>query len=341
MGLFTGAGSLGEFFTNPAQWWDYFKNGRTNDVNQQIANQNLFYQIERNKIEDARYEDETKYNRAFAENELAYNRAFAENERDYNRALQQQLFEREDTALERQAESLSKMGINPLSQTMNGLGAGQAVTSSMPSPSSAPSASSRGGIALNNGFQMQDSGMINVLASLLESANAFDNLNTAGVQRDSIRSQINLNNAEVISKQLDLENKEMQNLVYANQHGVKKDEQGNLTIPDYKHKDQDFKEIEYKNNSATATRNQNEVDFQDEYGTTDTSNWIERLATGATRQAQRAGNKIMDTAKKAGDAISTAAENDIKRYQKFKSWAQKQLNKYFYSPKEMEKIYKR
>ena len=48
---------------------------------------------ERNKIEDARYEDET-----------AYNRAWAEDERNYNRALQERLFEREDTAITRQAE---------------------------------------------------------------------------------------------------------------------------------------------------------------------------------------------------------------------------------------------
>ena len=346
MGILFGPGSLFESLSNPAQWWDHFKNGKVNDVNLQIANQNLQYQKERNAIEDKRYEEETAYNRAFAENERAYNRAFAEEERDYNRALQQQIFEREDTAIERQAESLSKLGINPLSQSMNGLGAGQVISSSAPSSvnhpsSSIPSASSRGGQSLHNDFQMQDSGLINVLGSLLETANAFDNINTAGVQRDSIRSQINLNNAEALSKQLDLENKQMQNLVYANKHGVKKDEKGNLTIPDYKQKDQDFKDVEYKNQSATAFRNENEAIFQKEYGTTDTSNWIERLATGATKQAERASNFIMDSAKNAGKAISDAANNDLNRFKKFKEWATKKLDKYFYSPKEFEKAYKK
>ena len=341
MGILFGPGSLFESLSNPAKWWDHFKNGTVNDVNLQIANQNLEYQKQRNAIEDARYEEETAYNRSFAEEERAYNRRFAQEERAYNRALQQDIFEREDTAIERQAESLSKLGINPLSQSMNGLGAGQFISSSVPSPSNIPSASSRGGQALHNDFSMQDSGLVNVLGSLLETANAFDNINTAGVQRDSIRSQINLNNAEAISKQLDLENKEMQNLVYANQHGIKKDEKGNLTIPDYKQKDQDFKDIEYKNQSATATRNENEAIFQKEYGTTDTSNWIERLATGATKQAERASNYIMDSAKKVGKEISNAANNDLNRFKKFKEWAIKKLDKYFYSPKDFEKQYKR
>ena len=357
MGAIFGDGGLFEHLFEPAKWWDHFKNGRVNDVNLQIANQNLEYQKERNAIEDARYDEETAYyrdfaenerdyNRAFAEDERAYNRAFAEEQRDYNRSLQQQIFEREDTAIERQAASLSKLGINPLSQSMNGLGAGQVVSQSMPSsvspsPSSIPSASSRGGSALHNNFQMQDSGILSLLGSLLETANAFDNINTAGVQRDSIRSQINLNNAEALSKQLDLENKQMQNLVYANKHGVKQDKNGKLTIPNYKHKDQDFKDIEYKNQYATAGRNENELIFQNQYGTTDSSHWIERLATGETKQAERGLNFIMDSAKNAGKAISNAANNDLRRFKNFKEWAQKKLDKYFYKPKEFEKAYRK
>ena len=351
MSILSGPGSLFESFTDPAKWWDHFKNGTVNDVNLQIANQNLQYEKERNAIEDERYREETAYNRAFAEDERAYNRAFAEEQRDYNRALQQQIFEREDTAIERQAESLSKLGINPLSQSMNGLGAGQVISSSAPSPvgspsaslhsSSIPSASSRGGQALHNDFLMQDSGVATLLSSLLETANAFDNINTAGVQRDSIRSQINLNNAEALSKQLDLENKQMQNLVYANQHGVKQDKNGNLTIPDYKQKDQDFKDIEYKNQFATAGRNENELMFQNQFGTTDSSHWIERLATGETKQAQRGIEFIMDSANKAGKAISEAANNDLKRFKKFKEWATKKIDEHIKSHKEFGKIYKK
>ena len=156
--------------------------GATGQLSQEKLNdENLQYQRERNAIEDARYEEETAYNRAWAENERAYqrgldviadkryedetsynrafaederayqrafsaeeqsyNRAFAENERayqrewalnqrDYERSLQEKMFEREDTAIARQAEALRAQGINPLSQSMNGLGAGSVVSSS-------------------------------------------------------------------------------------------------------------------------------------------------------------------------------------------------------------------
>ena len=60
--------------------------GATGQLSQEkINDQNLEYQEERNKIEDARYAEETAYNRAFAEEERAYNRAFAEDERSYQR----------------------------------------------------------------------------------------------------------------------------------------------------------------------------------------------------------------------------------------------------------------
>ena len=106
-----------------------------------INDQNIEFQKERNAIEDARYAEETAYNRAFAEEERAYNRAFAEderkyqrnwaqdertyqrdwalNERDYQRSLQQTIFDREDTAIARQADALRAQGINPASQNAN------------------------------------------------------------------------------------------------------------------------------------------------------------------------------------------------------------------------------
>ena len=49
----------------------------------------------------------------------------------------------------------------------------------------------------------------------------------------------------------------------------------------------------------------------------------------------------MDSAKNVGKEISNAANNDLKRFKKFKEWATKKLDKYFYSPKEFEKQYKR
>lgn len=153
--------------------------------NEKINEENLEYQKERNEIEDARYEEETAYNRAFAEEERDYNRAFAENQRDYERALQQQIFEREDTALERQAASLSAMGINPASVQLNGLGAGQAVSASgAPSSVNPPSLSSRGGSALH-----QDMTGVNSVSALLGLADTMNGLQTGKYQRDSLALQ--------------------------------------------------------------------------------------------------------------------------------------------------------
>ena len=172
--------------------------GLQNASNEKLAKENLEYQKERNEIEDARYAEETAYNRAFAENERNYNRAFAldernynrafaEEERDYNRALQQKIFEREDTAIERQAQSLSKLGINPLSQNMNGLNAGQVISSSAPSsvasPStSAPALSSRGGQALHNNMKYEYS-----LAPILGMLDTINGIQTGEYSRDKLQ----------------------------------------------------------------------------------------------------------------------------------------------------------
>lgn len=147
---------------------------QANAINQMNANLSYQHQLDREKIEDERYAEETAYNRewaenerwyqrqqadldrsyqhnwalnernyqrAFAENERSYQRAWAQQQQDYNRALQQQIFEREDTAISRQANELSRLGINPLSANMNGLGAGSVVSSTPSGSSSAPSSS--------------------------------------------------------------------------------------------------------------------------------------------------------------------------------------------------------
>lgn len=161
------------FFGNPSQAWDRFKNGRSNEINQEIAEQNLEYQKERNAIEDARYEEETDYNRQWAEEE-----------RSYNRALQQQLFEREDTAMSRQAADLASIGINPLSANMSGANAGQAVSSATPS-----TASDRGGSALHNDFNAIPGGVEGVLSALSGIADTVNGVATGQYQRDSLALQ--------------------------------------------------------------------------------------------------------------------------------------------------------
>lgn len=80
-------------FSNPSGAWDQFRNGRTNEVNQNIANQNLQFQREN---------------------------------LDYQKALQQKIFEREDTAYQRTVNDMRSAGLSPLA--MNGTnGAGEAI----------------------------------------------------------------------------------------------------------------------------------------------------------------------------------------------------------------------
>lgn len=180
--------------------------GATGQLSQEKLNaENLQYQRERNEIEDERYSEETAYNRAFAEEERAYNRAFAEDERayqrawaqderDYQRSLQQTIFEREDTAIARQAEALRAQGINPASQNMNGLGAGSVVSSSAPGTSTAPGSisapvlSGRGGKALQKAM-ITSSGVNGLLAPILQTLNTIDTLQGNGIQRDVINAQ--------------------------------------------------------------------------------------------------------------------------------------------------------
>lgn len=224
----TGSGSINDalfgshgLFSNPTGAWDNFMNGQTNDVNKEIAEQNLQYQKERNEIEDARYEEETAYNRATAEEQRDYERQFAEEQRDYERAfneeeqayqrqwaqenreyeraLQQKLFEREDTAYQRQASQLSAMGINPLSQQLNGAGAGAVVSQSSPALSSPTSSSApisskanssgRGGSALHNDFKMQSAGIGQALSVLSGLASTVNGVATGQQQRDALALQ--------------------------------------------------------------------------------------------------------------------------------------------------------
>ena len=211
-------GLLGSLFGG---FTDIFTSLTGQKTQRDINEENLQYQRERNEIEDARYSDETAYNRAFAEEEQAYNRAFAENERSYNRAwaqderayqrdwakdereyqrsLQQKIFDREDTSIARQADALRAQGINPASQNMNGLGAGSVVSSSAPGSSSpgsssgpgsisAPALSGRGGQALQKAM-ITSTGINGLLEPILQTLNTIDNLKGNGIQRDVLNAQ--------------------------------------------------------------------------------------------------------------------------------------------------------
>ena len=200
---------------------DIFTSLTGQQTQRDINEENINFQRERNAIEDARYAEETAYNRAFIEDERAYNRSFAENERaynrdwafnernyqrewaanerDYQRNLQQKIFEREDTAIARQADALRAQGINPASQNMNGLGAGSVVSSSAPGSSapgsssspgsmSAPALSGRGGQALQKAM-ITSTGINGLLTPILQTLNTIDNLKGNGIQRDVLNAQ--------------------------------------------------------------------------------------------------------------------------------------------------------
>lgn len=79
--------------TNPTGAWDKFKNGDTNEVNQNIANQNLNFQREN---------------------------------LDYQKALQQKIFEREDSAYARTVQDMRNAGLSPLTLSSTN-GAGEAI----------------------------------------------------------------------------------------------------------------------------------------------------------------------------------------------------------------------
>ena len=270
-----------------------------NNASYDIANMNLRYQQERNAIEDERYEDETKYNRAFAEDERDYQRAFAEDERSYNRALQQEIFNREDTALERQASQLSALGINPLSQQMTGLDSGQALSPSAAGTTpNVPTSSSRGGQALHNDYQP------NYVTPLLSLADSINSIKTGISERDLLKKQRDALELENQAKKLD-------NLIKAKKYKIKINDDGSMEMDDYKHSDQDFSDVDYKDKNASAERNQRENAFQNEYKTHDNSPKEELILTALENQTEN-NNLFNRGLKQAANIANTISNPEIK-----------------------------
>lgn len=114
---------------------------------------------------------------------------------DYNKALQQQIFDREDTAFSRQAADMARAGINPLSQNLQGAGAGTPIPSNLAAP--------------QNNFQAQQPAPMSFtpLASLVQTMNGVE---TGEYQRDSLALQ---NDAQF------LQNLEQANKLGINYHG--------------------------------------------------------------------------------------------------------------------------
>lgn len=112
--------------TNPTGAWDKFKNGNTNEVNKEIAEQNLAFQREN---------------------------------LDYNRALNERIFERADTAHQREVADLRAAGLNPLIATAGAETAGSATPTE----------------ALHNDYKHQDMGTLSAFQSIGDLLNTLQN----------------------------------------------------------------------------------------------------------------------------------------------------------------------
>lgn len=123
--------------------WDRFRNGETNVLNKQIAEQNL---------------------------------AFQQQNYEYQKALQQQIFEREDSAYERTANDMRNAGLSPLS--MQGTNAaGQPIQTD----------------GLHNDYQHSDLGNLNALATV---AQTLSSLAYNSAEIDKLRSESRKADAE-------------------------------------------------------------------------------------------------------------------------------------------------
>ena len=319
-GIFEAGGSIISSIINKEA------NDETNESNEDIHNKEMDYKKSRDEIEDERYADETAYNRAFAEEERDYkrafeeenrdyNRAFAENERDYNRAfaederswsrdfainqreyeraLQQEIFDREDTSYQRTVEDMSKAGVNPLS--MSGLNGSGSVVSASSSPSvtapsatspsanapsaNAPSASSRKTSDIPPSFRKQafTNFQLQGLEPSLEFLNQIDSLRGNALQRDLLQQQINYQRLQNQMAEYDLG-------VYARN-----------------------KDTEYKNNKATADRNERVNRHQQFTGIDDTTPESVRTATAISNLLNDAVEGKSDLGKKLKTTLKDRA----------------------------------
>lgn len=134
--------ALSDFGKGIGNAWDSFRNGKTNTVNKKIADDNLAFQRENF---------------------------------EYQKALQQQIFEREDSAYQRTVSDMRQAGLSPL--MMNGSnGAGEAIQTEAPQ--------------LN--YQYQDKGSLSALSEIFNTAST---VNQVAQRSKMIEAQINNLNA--------------------------------------------------------------------------------------------------------------------------------------------------
>lgn len=263
------AGALGAFSSALSDIAGLWSTAMTNSTNQKMNDQNIAMQDRWNVEAMKRYDEEF----------------------GYNKALQQQLFEREDTAIQRQVADMAKAGINPLSQTLTGSNAGQAV--GLPNPVN--------GQAPQNTFAMQGyTNFHNLVAGALEAENAMQQIDTAGVARDKLNSERNY-------QELLNEEQKIDNLIKANKNGISVDDNGNLHINKNFRQEQDITESNYKNNEASRRRNEREDTFQENFGAHDLMSQAGRTATDVAGITYRAGQSVGDALDGVGEKTKDSA----------------------------------
>lgn len=161
---------------------------------------------------------------------------------EYQKGIQQQIFDREDTAFERAYNDANKFGINPMAMIGSSAGAGS------PVPMSAPQSSID--YSQFSGLKGLETG-ISALGTVSELSNAIDNFKTGNINRDILREE--------------QKSKKLANAVFAIENGLSFDKEGNIIydpsrVPQARRQMQD---AELKDKTAFANRNARVDDYQD------------------------------------------------------------------------------
>lgn len=213
--LFNKGAKIFSNFNGLSDLWDQFKNGRTNVVNKDIADQNLGFQREN---------------------------------LDYQKALQQEIFEREDTAYQRTANDIRMAGLNPLS--MQGTnGAGEAIATE----------------PLNNSQQYSDTSNFAALKTVLDTLNQISTSNSNASLNEA---NANLLNAQ--AKNQEIKNIYEQDMMAETLNSIRWDN-GNKKL------DYNIRNIDWLN----AARDYN---FMNQFGITNSMPDIAKLFNIATHQ---------------------------------------------------------
>lgn len=161
----------------------------------------------------------------------------------YQKDLQQQIFEREDTAFTRAYNDASQLGINPMA--MIGVSSG----SGSPVPMSAPQSSVD--YSQFSGLRGLETG-ISALGTVSELSNAIDNFKTGNINRDILREE--------------QKSKKLANAVFAIENGLSFDKDGNIVYDSSKvpQSRREIQDVELKDKKASANRNVRVDEYQDE-----------------------------------------------------------------------------